>query len=67
MSKLRDVRRHRGFRALEVAKAVGISGPVLSVIENRVYVAKPEVREKLANFFDLPITKLFQVDGLTRK
>jgi DNA-binding XRE family transcriptional regulator len=67
MSRLRDVRRHRGFKAFEVAQLIGVAPSAYSVIENRLHVATPETQEKLAGLLDIPVSKLFQVDGLARK
>ena len=42
MSQLRDIRRHRGFKAYEIAKLVDLTPPAFSTAENRRYAVTPK-------------------------
>ncbi len=59
MNKLKVMRKQRNLTVEEVAKAVGITQPALSMIENGHRNPSMNVAFKLANFFGVSIEDLF--------
>ena len=59
MNKLKDIRQKRNLTVNEVAKAIEITQPALSMIENGHRNPSIQVAFKLANFFGVSIEDLF--------
>ncbi len=59
MNRLKDMRKSRNLTVKEVAKAIGITQPALTRIENGHRNPSMNVAFKLANFFGVSIEDLF--------
>ena len=66
MSRLQEARRRNALKAFELAAAVGIHPTMLSNIEHRRYVARPDTRSKLAVLLEERENRLFESSGLAR-
>ena len=59
MNRLKDIRKAKKLTVNEVAKAIGITQPALTHIENGHRNPSIQVAFKLANFFGVSIEDLF--------
>ncbi len=68
MNKLKVMRKQRNLTVEEVAKAIGITQPALSMIENGHRNPSMNVAFKLADFFNVKVEDLFsQPKDITKK
>ena len=58
-NKIEAIRKERGIRQEEFAKALGVSRQTISSLENGRYNPSIMLAYKIAKFFDLTIEKVF--------
>ena len=67
MNRLKDMRKARNLTVNEVAKAIGITQPALTRIENGHRNPSLHVAFRLANFFNVSLEDLFPQFNTKRK
>ena len=58
-NRIEEIRKDRGVRQEEFAKAMGVSRQTISSLENGRYNPSIMLAYKIAKFFDLTIEKVF--------
>lgn len=57
--KLEELRRAKGITQAEVAEALGVSAMAVSLYENGERIPRDEVKIKIADFFNTPVSSIF--------
>ena len=58
-NRIEEIRKERGIRQEEFAKALGVSRQTISSLENGRYNPSIQLAFKIARYFDMPIEEVF--------
>lgn len=67
MNKLKTARENLGLRQEDAANQMGISYSLLSKMEQGLKKGNDETKQKVANFYRLPVGYLFFDDEITKR
>ena len=64
MTKLQEIRRHKGLKAIDVCCGTKLHPGTISAIENRRFVPGPQARAKICKFLGVSEADVFDSNGL---